>query len=140
MTHVFRFAAACVLLAFLSACEHMSGMSNTAAPSLTSELTKQLGVTETQAQGGVGSMLAMAKSKLGSAEFAQIGKVFPDADKYVQAAQNLNTPLTDINGVKSAFQKLGMSPEMVNQFKPVVLDYAGKVGGDQTKTLLASVL
>jgi len=58
----------------------------------------------------------------------------------VKAAQSLNTPLTDMNGVKTAFQKLGMSPDMVNQFKPVVLDYAGKAGGDQTKTLLASVL
>ena len=140
MANALRFAAASVLLLFLTACDHMPKMSSDAAPSLTSQLTKQLGVTETQAEGGVGSMLAMAKNKLGSAEFAQVGKVIPGADKYVQAAQKLNTPLTDMNGVKTAFQKLGMSPDMVNQFKPVVLDYAGKMGGDQTKTLLASVL
>lgn len=140
MASALRFTAVSVLLLFLAACDHMPKMSSDATSSLTSQLTKQLGVTETQAEGGVGSMLAMAKNKLGSAEFAQIGKVIPGADKYVQAAQQLNTPLTDMNGVKSAFQKLGMSPDMVNQFKPVVLDYAGKVGGDQTKTLLASVL
>lgn len=138
MHRAFRFAVAGVFLMLLSACDHMPTTGSTSG--LTDTLTKQLGVTQTQAEGGVGSLLALSKEKLGSAQFQQISKAIPGADKYLKAAQNLNTPITDMNGVKSAFSKLGMSPDMVNQFKPVVLDYAGKYGGDTTKSLLASVL
>jgi len=81
MANAFRLAAACAALLFLAACDHMPKMSSDSASSLTGQLTKQLGVTETQAEGGVGSMLAMAKSKLGSSQFDQISKVIPGSDK-----------------------------------------------------------
>ena len=39
----------------------------------------------------------------------------------------------------SAFSKLGMSPDMVGKFAPIVSDYAGKYGSSAAKNLLAGV-
>ena len=44
--------------------------------------------------------------------------------------------LGDIAGVTSAFSDLGLSPDMVQQFVPVVLDYAQSTGGSQIMQLL----
>ncbi len=137
MNPLLRNAAAALVVVFLWGCAYMD---QAATSSLTDTLTKQLGVTETQATGGVGSMMEMSKAKLGSAQFEQVSKAIPGVDKYLKAAQDMGLNVSDMAGVKSAFSKLGMSPEMVDQFKPVVLDYAGKYGGDTTRSLLASVL
>lgn len=112
-------------------------------PSLSDTLVKQVGVTSNQAEAGVGSILDLSKNKLSPSQFDQLIKPFPNADKYLKEAQNAlgpGTNITDMKGLTNAFNKLGMSPDMVGKFKPVVLDYAGKVGGPTTKNLLASVL
>ena len=44
--------------------------------------------------------------------------------------------LGDLAGVAGSFSDLGMSPDMVNQFVPVILDYAQSAGGGQTMQLL----
>jgi Protein of unknown function VcgC/VcgE (DUF2780) len=136
MLYPLRLAATVVLVALLSAC---SGMKSTSIPSLTDTLTKQLGVTSNQAEAGVGAMLDASKSKLSPGQYEQVSKAIPGADKYVKAAQDSlgTSQITDLN---SAFSKLGMSPDMVDKFKPAVLDYAGKYGGSTTKSLLAGVL
>jgi hypothetical protein len=46
----------------------------------------------------------------------------------------------DKAGLQSAFSKLGMTPDMVNKFAPIVTDYVGKAGGEQARNLLAGVL
>ena len=43
-------------------------------------------------------------------------------------------------GLTSVFSKLGMQPDMVDKFKPIVTEYVGKTGGDQAKNLLTSAL
>ena len=138
MRHPLRLAATVVLVALLSACAEMKS-----TPSLTDQLAKQVGVTANQAEAGVGSILELSKNKLSPSQFDQLIKPFPSADKYLKEAQNAlgpGTNITDMNGLSKAFTKLGMSPDMVGKFKPVVLDYAGKVGGSSTKNLLAGVL
>jgi len=136
MPHLLRLAATVVLVALLSACAGTNPMS---MPSLTDTLSKQLGVSSNQAEAGVGAMLDTGKSKLSPAQFEQVSKAIPGADKYLKAAKDAlgGSQITDLN---TAFSKLGMSPDMVGKFKPVVLDYVGKVGGSSTKSLLASVL
>ena len=41
-----------------------------------------------------------------------------------------------MTGVASTFSDLGMSPEMVNEFVPVILEYSQSVGSEQTMQLL----
>ena len=130
-------ALSILFLSLLGACSSMESMTG---QDLTGTLTKSLGVTETQATGGVGAMLQLAQEKLTAGEFDQIAKAIPGSQKYLDTAKQLlgGAKVGDSAGLQSAFGKLGMSPDMVNLFKPVVSEYAGKLGGPQVKALLDS--
>jgi hypothetical protein len=130
-----------VLAALLPGCESMKSMTKS-APDLTGLLTKQLGVSESQATGGVGSMLQLAQESLASGQFDLIAKAIPGTQKYLDAAKQLlgGGKVGNMSGVQSAFSKLGMSPDMVDKFKPVVTNYAGQAGGPEVKSLLEGVL
>jgi len=136
-----------VLLALavgLSACaatkKGMTDMGVT-TPQLTRDLAKELGITEAQATGGAGAMFQAAAEKLSATEFDTISKAVPGVDKYLKAAQGAlgGAKMTDLGGVQGAFNKLGLKPEMVEQFKPMVLDYVGKYS-PSARSLLAPVL
>ena len=142
--------AGCVVFAGLQGCSSLeqmgspasmpSGASKTA--SVVDSLSSQFGVTPQQATAGVGSMLGYARSQLSPTDFATVSKALPGADTYLTAAtavlggtSGINTPAA----LGSAFSKIGMSPEMVMKFAPVVADYAGQYGGPAAKSLLATV-
>jgi len=125
----------------LSGCGHMQSMGLT--DPLNSALTGQLNVTADQAQGGVGSILALAKEKLSSMDFTTLTKLIPGVDSYMKVAKNLGAvtgPVGDKAGLLSSFSKLGMGPDMVGKFSGVMSDFLSKAGGEPAKNLLASVL
>ena len=133
-----------LLVALLSGCEttkkQMTNM-GIATPQLTTDLAKNLGVTEAQATGGVGAMLQQATEKLSAADFDTVRKSVPGIDQYLQASQQSlgGAKLSDIGGLQGAFKKLGLKPEMVAQFKPYVLDYVGKYSPSARSTLAAAL-
>lgn len=131
-----------ILATLLPGCESMKSMTGSSAPDLAGLLTKQLGVSEQQASGGVGSMLQLAKEKLTAGEFDSVAKAIPGSQKYLDSAKQLlgGSKVGDASGLQTAFSKLGMSPDMVNKFKPIVINYAGQLGGPQVKSLLESAL
>jgi hypothetical protein len=141
MLRILGIVAFTFVVAGLPACSTMNSMTGQ-APDLTGTLAKALGVTDTQASGGVGSMLQLAKEKLASGEFDQIANAIPGSQKYLDSAKQLlgGAPIGNQAGLQSAFSKLGMSPDMVSKFTPLVADYVGKVGGDQAKNLFLSAL
>lgn len=127
--------------------------------SLVNLLIQQLGITETQAQGGAGALFTMAKEKLSPQEFKQVAETVPEMDTLLQAAPKKNEELTGMLGKGSAlfggeakqslegamgladsFSQLGLSPEMTKQFVPVILDYVESKGGETVKNLLAAAL
>ena len=117
-------ATASVALAAWGSMPGMKGMD----PML-GALSSQLGVSDTQAGGGLGSILSLAKSKLSTQDFSQVSKAIPGAESYIKAAQQAlgsNGSITDKAGLKSAFAKLGITPDMIDKFKPVLLETAGK--------------
>ena len=138
-----QFSAALLLLvtAFLPGCSSMQSMMGQ-SPELTGLLKQQLGVTEAQASGGVGSMLKLAQEKLSAGEFDQIAKAIPGASKYLDSAKQLlgGGNVGNKAGLQSAFSKLGMSPDMVDKFTPILTQFVGKIGGSQAGDLLASAL
>src|SRR5688572_4169465 len=76
-------------------------------------LTQQLGVTENQAKGGVGSILTLAQEKLAKGDFDKVAAVIPGASKYVEAAKQFGAvtgPLKDLAGLEGSLGKLGMTP------------------------------
>jgi len=131
-------------IALLPACEtaqKQMGDLGMTTPQLTKDLAKNLGITETQATGGVGALLEQASGKLSATDLNSMKKSVPGVDQYMKASQSMlgGMKLSDVGGVQGAFQKLGLQPEMVAQFKPYVLDYVGKYSPG-VKTALAAVL
>jgi len=128
--------------AAIPGCDTMSSMGAMGSSNVVSSLTSQLGVTPTQATGGVGSILAYAKDRLSPADFGTVSKALPGSDTYLKAAGDLvpGGKIDSMAGLNAAFSKLGMSPDMVGKFMPIVTDYVGKAGGDTAKNLLAAAL
>jgi uncharacterized protein VcgC/VcgE DUF2780 len=78
--------SAVVLGAFLGAgCAGMTGGSD----QLMKMITSQLGVTNNQAMGGVGSELTLAKEKMSGMDFNALSKAIPGSDTYMKAAKDL---------------------------------------------------
>jgi len=116
---------------------------NSASGSLTGMLASKLGVTQNQAEGGVGSMLKLAQEKLSAGDFDQVAKAIPGAQKYLDKAKSLGAytgALQNLGGLKGAFTKLGISPETADKFMPAVTNYVSKIGGSKTGALLKSAL
>ena len=106
-------------------------------------LTSQLGVTEDQAKGGVGSYLLLAQEKLAKGDFDKVAGLVPGASKYMDSAKKLGAvtgPLKNLAGLNSSLSKLGMKSETVSKFAPTVTNYLGTAGGSSVKQMLAGVL
>jgi Protein of unknown function VcgC/VcgE (DUF2780) len=108
---------------------------------LVSQLYSELGVTENQARGGIGSMLALAQERLSKPEFEQVATLVPGAT-YLDTAKRLGAvtgPVTNMAGLHSALRRMGMSSETAARFVPAVKDYLSRAGGEPTQNLLADV-
>jgi len=106
-------------------------------------LTSQLGVTENQARGGVGSYLTLLQEKLAKGDFDKIASLVPGASGYVDSAKKLGAvtgPLKNLQGLNGALGTRGMNAETVAKFTPLVTNYLGKLGGPTVQSMLAGAL
>lgn len=126
---------------------------------LVDEITKQLGVSQEQAEGGLGLIFKMAKDKLG-ADFSQVSSVVPDANHLIgkapadepDAGGGLAGMLGGIAGklglgdlgklaeLAVGFKKLGLDMDSVQKFVKVVMTFIESKGGTVVKDLLNKVL
>ena len=136
---VFRSLLAAMLLAAFSASLQAGGSG------LVSMLTDKTGVSEEQAAGGAGAIFDYAKDNLSADDFASISEGVPDMDSLLSAAPKtedssamgkLGGMLGDKGGsmggladLAGSFESLGLDPEMVSQFLPIVEQYVGDVSG-----------
>jgi len=84
---------------------------------LVDQLTKNLGVTQTQAEGGVGMLFNLAKGKLGGSDFSKVSAVVPGVDSLMKAApasgggflsKLFGGGAGNIAGLAGGFSKLGL--------------------------------
>jgi hypothetical protein len=126
--------------------------------SLTDTLVKKLGISSEQAQGGAGALFQLAKSKLDAGQFAELSKAVPEMDNLLSAAPKqsgalsglaggatsvlgeANNPYGNLAGLASAFKMLNLSPDSVDEFVPVVVDYVRAKSGALTANMLQSTL
>ena len=127
--------------------------------SLVDLLMQKLGVTQPQAQGGAGALFNVAKEALSPQEFDQVAATVPEMDSLLQAAPKSSGSMGDMLSqgsslfggetnkqvgsamdLANSFSELGLSPEMVNEYVPVVLDYVEAKGGEAVRSLLSSAL
>lgn len=128
--------------------------------SLTDLLMKRVGVTRTQAEGGAGALFQVAKGKMQADSFSQLEQSIPGIPSMLGAASTATqasslgglagglSSLTGNSGrttgnllaVASAFQQQGMSPAMIQQFVPIIIEYVKSNSNDVLANTLNSAL
>lgn len=117
-------------------------------------LASQLGVTETQAQGGMGALLQLAQSQLKPDQFTQLGKGMPELQSLLDAAPALadggNTEtvngllsqlggmgegVASLNTVKSQFESLGLDTKMIAQYGSIAMEFYKSQGGETAQLI-----
>jgi hypothetical protein len=116
---------------------------------LVDQLTKNLGVSEAQAQGGAGLLFKLAKEKLSGGDFGKVAGAVPGIDKLIGAAPSagvlggLGKMFGGAGGLASlagGFSKLGLDSGMIGKFVPIILSFVQSKGGDAVKGILGKVL
>lgn len=118
-------------------------VSDSASGSLPAMLQGQLGISEDQAEGGLGSLLSLASENLDGDDFSKLSGMIPGASGYIDSARNLGAlagPLKNLDGLNAALAKLGISPDVIAKFVPTVTDAISKFGGADATALLQKAL
>jgi hypothetical protein len=101
---------------------------NAAMSSLTGLVTAQLGVTEQQAQGGLGTLFSVAQSTLDGADFQQLSEHVPEMASLLGAAPEVSERTKGISSLVAETGKYGDALKSGNeayaQFKTLGLDAA----------------
>ena len=111
--------------------------------SLIDMLSSQLGISSTQALGGAGALLTVAENTLSPEDFKKVTDLVPGASSYLSIAKTVGGATSAMNSLSSVapvFENLDMEPSMVDQFVPVLTNYAGLAGGSDVGSLLSGVL
>jgi len=100
-----------------------------------------------------GALFGLAKSRLKPEEFIQVSDAVPGMDGFLKAApkQSTGSPLGSVTSalpgeagglasVAGSFKKLGLSPDMVSKFVPVLTQFVHSKGGATAASLLAGAL
>ncbi|MCW8996368.1 MAG: DUF2780 domain-containing protein [Psychromonas sp.] len=124
------------------------------AAGLLPTLTRQLGVTDSQAAGGMGSLMQLAKGSLSSDEFSQLSAGVPNMSTLLAAVPASNSEggaalsdmLSSAGGLASSiggvaqltqqFEALGLSSDMIAQFANIAISYFSQNGNTNTGELL----
>ncbi len=120
-------------------------------------LTQNLGISDSQAEGGTGLLLDLAKKQLAGGDFSKIASAIPNADtlmKNAPEASGLGSMLGGLGGMlggkagnlgnlaalAGGFSKLDMDGDMIKKFLPVVMSYLKEQGGDEVEGILKKFL
>ena len=130
---------------------------NAAISSLTGLVTEQLGVTEQQAQGGLGTLFSVAQSTLGDADFQQLSEHVPEMVSLLGAAPEVSerakgiSPLVAVAGkygdalqssneAYAQFKTLGLDAAQIPQYIEVTNQFLKKQGGTDIASLFSKGL
>jgi Protein of unknown function VcgC/VcgE (DUF2780) len=129
------------------------------AKELLPAITQNLGVTDQQASGGLGSLFQLAQTTLSEGDFTSISDAVPNMQDLLSAAPEvtgeaaeggsglvgnlMNTASQYSDTVKTAntvmqqFEALGLDPAMIPQYVQVINNFLQSTSGQQTVDLFA---
>lgn len=121
-------------------------------------LTSRLGITSQQATGASGAIFGLAKQQMNPGDFGQVSNAVPGMDQLLSSAPTgnsssssllgaagsmmggQNSTLGSLGALAGSFQSLGLSPNMIGQVVPLLLQYVQGQGGTATMGLLKGAL
>lgn len=121
---------------------------------LIGQLVDLLGVTPSQAEGGAGAIFKQAKTNMRAGDYSQLLSALPGIDSLIKAAPeggglagkatsmfgSSSGSMQGLSALADSFAKLGLSPDMVNKYVNVILDFTRSEAGQQTMELLKNAL
>jgi hypothetical protein len=127
----------------LTACSTAPTTSTMTDKSKLGTLASSLGISSEQAQGGLGSMLEVARQRLANEDYLRIVKYIPEADEYIGVARRLSVfeqASSTATALDAAFRTLGITPEQQQKFVAAVTEYLTKAGGPEVGHLMTGAL
>jgi hypothetical protein len=132
----------------------VAGSASADTSKLIGQLVDQLGVSQSQAEGGAGAIFQQAKNKMSTGDYSQLLSALPGIDSLIKAAPEAGGlagkatsmfgsstgSIQGLSALTDSFAKLGLSPDMVSKFTNVILDFTQSEAGQQTMTLLKNAL
>jgi hypothetical protein len=121
---------------------------------LIGSLTDLLGVSKEQAEGGAGAVFREAKNNMSAGDYSQLLSAIPGIDSLIKSAPEVSGlagsassllggssgSVKGMSALADSFTQLGLSPDMVNKYVDVILNYVQSEAGQQTMTMLKSAL
>jgi hypothetical protein len=123
---------------------------------LIKRLVKELGVSKTQARGGLVALLRAGQQNMARVDFEQFVADIPGADELLRKAPPPSTLSSLAGGLGSllggrsspgrwaglaaSFTELGVDLDTARQFGPIVIDYVKKHGGENIVDKMRSAL
>ena len=133
---------------FLSGCggsksDHVKTANKMTQSGMVSQISKELGMTSSQTEAGLGAVMMLSKDKLSPDDFSKLSKSIPGgSSSLIKQATDLGVVPGSISStadIISVLTKLGVSPVQAAKFTGSVLKMAGSLGGS-TLGLLSKVL
>lgn len=130
---------------------------NAGTMDLISKLVDTLGITEKQAEGGVGALFNNAKENLSAEDFNKAADAVPGVDKYMAEVPSTDSEegtggllkssglsslggsaskISSVAGLADTFSKLGMNTGTMTKFIPIVTDFMESEAGSSVAGLL----
>ena len=114
-------------------------------------LTKEMGISQSQAEGGAGALFGLAKEGMSAPDFSSLSKVIPDMSGLLGAVPSLGggktsmlgkaaQSLTGMPAVTAAFEKLGMNQTHVALMTPMLVGYVEDKGGKALSGLFSKAI
>lgn len=104
-------------------------------------LTKEMGISQSQAEGGAGALFGLAKEGMSAPDFSSLSNVIPDMNGLLGAVPSFGggktsmlgkaaQSLTGMPAVTAAFEKLGLNQTHVALMTPLLVGYVEDKGGE----------
>jgi hypothetical protein len=125
---------------------------------LTSTVTRELSISEVQANAAIGSILGQAQKQLSPEDYTKLSSAIPGADNYLSAATAAGvgpapaagasadsatggaaSEAANMDQLNADMAKLQIPPESAKQLVPVVTEYVNQVAGPNIAGLLKSL-
>ncbi len=132
-----------ITLIYLSGCSGSKPTTNKVSQSgMTSQISKDLGITNSQTEAGIGAMMMLSKEKLSPGDYSKLSKGIPGGgDSYINKATSLGVLPGSVGTSADIIKVLGMvgvGPIQAAKFTGEVLKFTGSMGGS-TFGLLSKV-